>query len=84
MAISRSREFDADTGGAAIAGGPSGLVSALRKLEAASHAVPLDASPATAHMFIIKPLSVSGLMSLFSTHLPTEDRLQALLGLAPH
>jgi heat shock protein HtpX len=84
MAISRSREFDADAGGAAIAGGPRGLVSALRKLEAASHAVPLDASPATAHMFIIKPLSVSGLMSLFSTHPPTEDRVQALLGLAPH
>jgi heat shock protein HtpX len=84
MAISRSREFDADTGGAAIAGGPGGLVSALRKLEAASRAVPLDASPATAHMFIIKPLSVSGLMSLFSTHPPTEDRVQALLGLAPH
>jgi heat shock protein HtpX len=82
MAISRSREFDADSGGAAIAGGPRGLVSALRKLEAASHAVPLDASPATAHMFIIKPLCVSGLMSLFSTHPPTEDRIQALLGLS--
>jgi heat shock protein HtpX len=81
MAISRSREFDADAGGAAIAGSPRGLVSALRKLEAASHAVPLDANPATAHMFIVKPMSVSGLMSLFSTHPPTEDRIQALLGL---
>ena len=83
-AISRSREFDADAAGAAIAGSPGGLVSALRKLEAASHAVPLDANPATAHMFIIKPFSVSGLMSLFSTHPPTEARVQALLALTRH
>ena len=82
MAISRSREFDADATGAEIAGSPKGLVSALRKLESASHAVPLDANPATAHMFIIKPFSVSGLMSLFSTHPPTEARVQALLALS--
>jgi heat shock protein HtpX len=82
VAISRSREFDADAAGAAIAGSPRGLVSALRKLEAASKAVPLDANPATAHMFIIKPFSVSGLMSLFSTHPPTEARVQALMALA--
>jgi heat shock protein HtpX len=81
MAISRSREFDADAAGAAIAGSPRGLVSALQKLEAASKVVPLDANPATAHMFIIKPFSVSGLMSLFSTHPPTEARVQALLAL---
>src|SRR6185295_10782162 len=78
-AISRSREFDADAGGAAIAGHPQGLVSALRKIDAASRAVPLDANPATAHMFIIKPFSGAGLMSLFSTHPPTEARIQALL-----
>jgi heat shock protein HtpX len=78
-AISRSREFDADAGGAAIAGGPQGLVSALRKIEVASRAVPLDANPATAHMFIIKPFSASGLLGLFSTHPPTEQRIQALL-----
>jgi heat shock protein HtpX len=78
-AISRSREFDADAGGAALAGTPSGLVSALRKLEAGSRAVPLDANPATAHMFIIKPFSASGLVSLFSTHPPTERRIQALM-----
>ena len=78
-AISRSREFDADAGGAAIAGHPEGLVSALRKIDAASRAVPLDANPATAHMFIIKPFSGAGLMSLFSTHPPTEARIQALL-----
>jgi heat shock protein HtpX len=79
MAISRSREYDADAGGASIAGNPMGLVSALRKLEAASHAVPLDANPATAHMFIIKPFSGAGLMSLFSTHPSTESRIQALM-----
>jgi heat shock protein HtpX len=78
-AISRSREFDADAGGAAIAGGPQGLVSALRKIEVASRAIPLDANPATAHMFIIKPFSASGLLGLFSTHPPTEQRIQALL-----
>jgi heat shock protein HtpX len=78
-AISRSREFDADAGGVAIVGGPQGLVSALRKLEVASKQVPLDASPATAHMFIIKPFSASGLLGLFSTHPPTEQRIQALL-----
>ena len=77
--ISRSREFDADAGGAAIAGNPQGLVSALRKIEAASRAVPLDANPATAHMFIIKPFSGAGLLGLFSTHPPTEARIQALL-----
>src|SRR5204862_7853301 len=81
-AISRSREFDADAGGAAIAGHPDGLVSALRKIETASRVIPLDANPATAHMFIIKPFSLSGLTSLFSTHPPTELRIQALLGLA--
>jgi len=79
-AISRSREFDADAGGASIAGSPLGLVSALKKIEAASKMVPLDANPATAHMFIIKP-SLSGLTSLFSTHPPTEQRIQALLHL---
>jgi heat shock protein HtpX len=81
-AISRSREFDADAGGARIAGSPLGLVSALRKIDAASQVVPLDANPATAHMFIIKPFSVSGMMGLFSTHPPTAQRIQALMQLA--
>ena len=84
MAISRSREYDADAGGAAIAGKPDGLVSALQKLEVASKAVPLDANPATAHLFIIKPFSVSGLAGLFSSHPPTKDRVDALLHLHPH
>jgi heat shock protein HtpX len=79
MAISRSREYDADAGGAALAGTPNGLVSALEKLETASKAVPLDANPATAHLFIVKPFSVSGLAGLFSSHPPTKDRIDALL-----
>ena len=78
-AISRSREFDADAGGASIAGSPDGLVRALRKIEIAAKRVPLDANPATAHMFIIKPFSGRGLLGLFSTHPPTDKRIQALL-----
>ena len=78
-AISRSREYDADAGGALIAGGPNGLVSALRKIEVAAKQIPLDASPATAHMFIVNPFSASSLLGLFSTHPPTADRIQALL-----
>jgi heat shock protein HtpX len=81
-AISRSREFDADAGGAAIAGSPLGLVNALRKLEMYGKSVPLDASPATAHMFIIKPFSMAGMFSMFSTHPPTERRIAALMALA--
>ena len=77
-AISRSREFSADAGGAQIAGNPYGLADALRKIEAASRRVPMDANPATAHMFIMKPFSGAGLMSLFSTHPPTEARIRAL------
>jgi len=77
-AISRSREYDADAGGAALAGRPDGLVRALKKIELAAKRVPLDANPATAHMFIIKPFSVQGLYGLFSTHPPTERRIAAL------
>jgi len=77
--ISRAREFVADAGGAKIAGSPHGLINALRKLEMASKQIPLDANPATAHMFIIKPFSAGGLMSMFSTHPPTEQRIQALM-----
>lgn len=79
MAISRSREFEADAGGAAMAGNPYGLADALRKIDAAAKRIPLDANPATAHMFIVKPFSGGGLMSLFSTHPPTEARIRALL-----
>ena len=78
-AISRSREFVADAGGAQIAGGSQGLINALRKLEMGSKQIPLDANPATAHMFIIKPFSGRGLLSMFSTHPPTEERIEALM-----
>jgi heat shock protein HtpX len=77
-AISRSREYGADAGGAAIAGHSDGLVRALRKIEAAAARVPLAANPATAHLFIVKPFTVHGLLGLFSTHPPTERRIAAL------
>jgi heat shock protein HtpX len=82
-AISRQREFAADRDGAKIAGTPTGLASALRHLDSASKHVPLDANPATAHMFIVKPFTGAGLMSLFSTHPPTEARVRALMALQP-
>ncbi len=81
-AISRSREFAADRGAVAIAGNPYGLVNALKKIEAAQQRIPLDANPATAHMFIMMPLSGRGMLSLFSTHPPTGQRIRALLGTA--
>jgi heat shock protein HtpX len=79
-AISRSREFAADAEGAAIVGAPYGLANALQKIEAVSKRIPLEANPATAHMFIMKPFTGGGLMALFSTHPPTEARVAALLG----
>jgi heat shock protein HtpX len=80
-AISRSREFAADAGGARIAGTPYGLIDALRKLDVASKQLPMDANPATAHMFIINPFSAGVMMKMFSTHPPTEQRIQALMNL---
>jgi heat shock protein HtpX len=80
MAISRSREFAADATGAQIAGTPYGLAHALKKIEAVAKGVPMDANPATEHMFIIKPFSGGGMMSLFSSHPPTDARVRALLG----
>ena len=80
FAISRSREFAADAGAARITGNPYSLADALRKIDAMARRVPLDANPATAHMFIVKPFSGGGLMSLFSTHPPMEARIKALLG----
>ena len=79
-AISRSREFLADATGAEIAGSPQGLASALRKIDAYSRQIPLEANPATAHMFIMKPFNMKGLFAIFSTHPPTEKRIAALLG----
>ena len=78
-AISRSREFAADAGAASIVGSPYGLVDALKKIDRSSKQIPMNANPATAHMFIIKPFSAAGLMAMFSTHPPTEARIQALL-----
>jgi heat shock protein HtpX len=78
MAISRSREFLADEGGARISGNPRALASALAKLERGVEAVPMEAEPATAHMFIVNPLRGGGLLSLFSTHPPTAQRIARL------
>ena len=78
MAISRSREFAADEGGAHLSGNPLSLASALKKLEEKRVTIPMDASPATAHMFIVNPLSAGGIASLFSTHPPIEERISRL------
>jgi heat shock protein HtpX len=78
MAISRSREYSADSGGAKVAGNPRYLASALKKLHMASQNIPLEAQPATAHMFIVNPLSGSTMMKLFSTHPPIEERIARL------
>lgn len=78
MAISRSREYLADDGGARISGKPYGLAGALEKLSRASEIVPMDANPSTAHMFIVNPLTGRSLMNLFSTHPPIEERIARL------
>jgi heat shock protein HtpX len=78
MAISRTREYDADEASAKYTGTPYNLISALQKLEAYSKRIPMDASPATAHMFIIKPFSGRAFLNLFSTHPSTEDRIARL------
>ena len=80
MAISRSREFAADAGAAQIIGSPHPLVNALRKIDAIARRVPLDANPATAHMFIVQPFTGASLASLFATHPPMDKRIAALLG----
>ena len=78
MAISRSREYVADEGGASISGNPRYLSVALRKLDSASKKIPMDANPATSHMFIVSPLSGGGILKLFSTHPPIEERIARL------
>jgi heat shock protein HtpX len=85
MAISRTREYSADEGGARITGQPQWLASALVKLEQAAHAIPNDdaeRNPATAHMFIVNPLTGQGMDNLFATHPSTENRIAALEQLA--
>ena len=78
MAISRTREYAADATSAQYAGGPAGLISALGKLEGWSQRVPMSASPATAHMFIIQPFTAQWFGRFFSTHPATEDRIARL------
>ena len=78
MAISRGREFEADASGARLCHRASGLERALAKLEAAARQEPLNATPATAHLFIVNPLTSGGLATLFSTHPPIEERIARL------
>lgn len=80
MAVSRSREYEADSTGAGFAGNPSGLANALRKLGAYSKRIPMQAQPNTAHMFIVNPLSAGSIANLFSTHPPLEERISRLIG----
>lgn len=81
LAISRSREYHADEGGAALTN-PLSLASALRKLETGNRRVPLDANPGTAHLFIVNPLRGGGVANLFSTHPPIEERIARLEAMA--
>jgi heat shock protein HtpX len=83
MAISRSREYLADEGGARVSGKPYGLAGALEKLSRASQVVPMQANPSTAHMFIVNPLTGKSLMNLFSTHPPIEERVARLRSMKP-
>ncbi len=82
MAISRSREYAADKGGALLTGNPLGLASALEKLQQASVVRPIDASSATAHLFIVNPLSGRSFAAIFSTHPPIEERIKRLRAMA--
>lgn len=82
LAISRTREYGADAGGARIVGNPLYLANALKKLHYASQRIPLEANPATSHMFIVNPLSGGTLVKLFSTHPPIEERIARLEAMA--
>ncbi len=84
MAISRSREYLADEGGARISGKPLSLAGALEKLSVASRSIPMEASPSTAHMFIVNPLTGKSFANLFSTHPPTEERIARLRSMRPN
>ncbi len=82
MAISRAREYQADESGARLSRKPLALASALKKIHAMATRHPMEANPATAHLFIVNPLSPRGLVNLFSTHPPVERRVEILEGLA--
>jgi len=81
LAISRSREFDADATAAQLTADPEALASALRRLEDGNRALPMDRSPASAHLFIVNPLSGGAVMGLFATHPPVAERVARLLSL---
>jgi heat shock protein HtpX len=83
LAISRSREYGADEASAKYTGDPRKLISALQKLEGYSRQIPMPATPSTAHLFIIKPFTGRSLMQLFSTHPPTERRIERLERMIP-
>ncbi|HUK57315.1 MAG TPA: zinc metalloprotease HtpX [Nitrospiria bacterium] len=78
LAVSRSREYDADLGGAQLCGHPLWLAEALKKLHLGVQRIPMQANPSTAHLFIVNPLTGKGVVSLFSTHPPIEDRIARL------
>jgi heat shock protein HtpX len=82
LAISRSREFEADKGGAQICGRPLSLAAALKKLERGVEQIPMMAGPSSAHLFIVNPLRGGGIMRLFSTHPPMEERIERLEAIA--
>lgn len=85
LAVSRSREYLADEGGAKLCGQPLSLANALRKLDSGSRRLPMEeARPATAHLFIVNPLTAEGMMQLFSTHPPMEERIARLEQMARH
>ena len=81
LAVSRAREYQADASGARLAGRPWGLAKALEKLHMAQQVAPMAANPATAHLFIVNPLSGQAMMHLFSTHPPVEERIRRLRSL---
>jgi heat shock protein HtpX len=84
LAVSRSREYEADATGAHVTGNPYALASALQKLDAFSKRLPMAAEPSTAHLFIVAPLlSGASFANLFSTHPPMASRIQRLLGRSP-
>jgi heat shock protein HtpX len=82
LAVSRSREYDADLGGAKLCGQPLWLAEALRKLHLGVQRFPMQANPSTAHLFIVSPLTGNGVLSLFSTHPPIEARIARLEAMA--
>jgi heat shock protein HtpX len=82
LAVSRSREYGADQTGAELTGDPNGLASALLRLQSANDVMPYDRAPATSHLFIVNPLSGGGLLKLFSTHPPIEERVARLRQMA--